>query len=83
MSINGKRLRRFIRHIRRIRLQKFFAIKAKIALLMDFSGFSDKLKTATLRAAPTDRLRPTDQNKTALSVGLNLSVGEKTFRVLF
>jgi hypothetical protein len=32
---------------------------------------------------PTDRLRPADEKQKALSVGLNLSVGEKFFRVLF
>jgi hypothetical protein len=41
------------------------------------SGFSDKLKTAALLAAPTARLRPTDEKTKALSVGLNLFVGDK------
>jgi hypothetical protein len=42
-----------------------------------YSGFSDKLKTAALRAAPTDGLRPTDNAFVFSSVGLNPSVGDK------
>jgi hypothetical protein len=38
---------------------------------------SDKLKTTTLRAAPTDRLTPTDKAFVFLSVGLNLCVIRK------
>jgi hypothetical protein len=43
----------------------------------DWLGFSDTLKTEALRAAPTDRLSPTDKAFGFSSVGLNLSVGKK------